>query len=352
MPTLISACRVLALLAIIIAGASDAHADPAAVEDLIREGVELRKKGMDQRAMPLFKKAYDLERSPRTATQLGLCEAQLGYWLAAEGHLTEALSATKSPWMAKNEGLIRKTLKDVQGSIGELQIEGSPSGAAVEVNGQPAGNLPLDKTIRVPEGVAEVVVRAPGHTDATTSVPIEGGTLARAAVALTPVTSVAAAPASPGAAVALDAPEKPRPQRRGGSPVLKNLSWAASVGAVAAAGLGFYGLHNRNRYGRQFDAYTTPGTTIKPCYTRSADKGGLECRSIDRKMKSAERLMLGSFVAGGVLAAGAVVGFILSSSSSDEASDDSGDDSDEGELSLQLGDGRSTPVGLGWAFAF
>jgi hypothetical protein len=349
MPAPTPACRILALLAIVLAGtgadAADAHADPAAVEDLIREGVELRKKGLDQRAMPLFKKAYDLERSPRTATQLGLCEAQLGYWLAAERHLTEALSATKNPWMAKNEALIRKTLKEVQGSIGELQIEGSPAGAAVEVNGQPAGNLPLRKTIRVLEGVAQVIVRAPGHTEASISVPIEGGALARAAVALTPVASVAAEPATP---VAPDTPEKPRPRPRGGSLVLKNLSWAASVGAVAAAGLGFYGLHTRNRYGRQFDAYTTPGTTIKPCYTRSGDKGGLECRSIDKKMKSAERLMLGSFVAGGVLAAGAVVGFVLVSSSSDESSDDGG----EGEFSLQLGDGQSTPVGLGWVFAF
>jgi hypothetical protein len=333
-----------AVLACVVAG-SVARADPAAVEDLIREGVDLRKKGMDQRALALFKKAYDLERSPRTATQLGFCEAQLGYWLAAERHLTEALSATKNPWLAKNEGLIRQTLKNVQGSIGELDIEGTPAGAAVEVNGQPAGTFPLTKPIRVPEGVAQVIVRAAGHIEGATNVPIEGGKLARASLALTPVAAAPTAAEAP--EVAAPVSDRPRPRRSEGSPVLKNLAWAATVGSVAAAGLGFYGLHNQRKYGRQFDNYKDPATMTTPCYTAGKDKGGIECRNIEKKMKSAERLMLASFAAGGALAAGAIVGFILGSSS-DEPAGDSG----EVALSLQLGDGQSTPLGLGWTFAF
>ena len=79
-----------------------AHGQPAAVEDLIRKGNELRTKGEDQYALPLFQKAYDLERSPRTAAQLGLVEAALGYWLASERHLQEALTSTRNPWLIRS----------------------------------------------------------------------------------------------------------------------------------------------------------------------------------------------------------------------------------------------------------
>src|SRR5688572_5346163 len=80
-----------------------AGAQPAAVEDLIREGVELRKQSKDHLALPLFQKAYDLERSGRSAGQLGLAEASLGYWMSAERHLIESLSASRNPWVARNE---------------------------------------------------------------------------------------------------------------------------------------------------------------------------------------------------------------------------------------------------------
>ena len=46
--------------------------DSAEAEALIRQGVELRAQKKDERALPLFEKAYQISRSPRTAGQLGL----------------------------------------------------------------------------------------------------------------------------------------------------------------------------------------------------------------------------------------------------------------------------------------
>jgi len=78
-----------------VARPSVARADGAPqVEELIRQGIELRQAGQDVRAFPLFQKAYESDRTPRTAGQLGLCELALGYWVESEKHLGEALASS------------------------------------------------------------------------------------------------------------------------------------------------------------------------------------------------------------------------------------------------------------------
>src|SRR5687767_11306624 len=86
-----------ALTAVAMAAATPEEPLPAQVEELIRQGNELRRDGKDHAAVGLFQKAYDLQRSPRTAGQLGLAESALGYWMAAERHLGEALAAPRHP---------------------------------------------------------------------------------------------------------------------------------------------------------------------------------------------------------------------------------------------------------------
>src|SRR5256885_12888670 len=91
--------RAVALAAVLgavtVLGAAPARAttDAEQAESLIREGVRLR--GLDQtaRALPLFQKAYEMSRTPRTAGQLGLCEMELGAYVDAERHLGEALAS-------------------------------------------------------------------------------------------------------------------------------------------------------------------------------------------------------------------------------------------------------------------
>ena len=341
-------------LAVLLAVAGQAAADPAVVEDLIRKGNELRKQGQDQKAVPLFKRAYDLERSPRTATQLGLVEATLGYWLAAERHLTEALSATRNPWLAKNEKLIRKTLKEVTASIGELDISG-PRAASVEVNGQPAGTLPLTKPVRVPEGLAQVILRAPGHKEASTSVRVEGGQRARVTLALVPLPPTLPVVPPPVATVTTPTDKADDPaakvtrarRRAAGSSWLRNAAWAATVGAVAATGVGFYGLYNQRKYGKAFDAYKIPGTNDQPCYLNGADKGGRDCQRLNNNMKTAQTTLTAGFITAGALAAVATLGFILAS-----PDDDDGPRGKEVALTVQLGDGRSLPLGAGLSGSF
>src|SRR4026208_2372075 len=71
--------------------------DSAAAEARIRGGGDRRAKKREERALPLFEKAYQVSRSPRTAGQLGLVEMALGYFLDARRDLGEAGAAPGPP---------------------------------------------------------------------------------------------------------------------------------------------------------------------------------------------------------------------------------------------------------------
>jgi tetratricopeptide (TPR) repeat protein len=143
---------VLVAVVMLVAGGVASAADSAEAEDLIAKGVELRRQGRDERALPLFQKAYQLAPSPRTAGQLGFAEMAVGYWLDAEQHMTEALETLDHPWVAKNRGLLEQALTTVRSNIGEIAIDGPQVGATLSVNNHPAGTFPLSGPVRVGKG--------------------------------------------------------------------------------------------------------------------------------------------------------------------------------------------------------
>jgi hypothetical protein len=162
-PLPLLACAVAAACAGLLAG--DALAAPGTsseVETLVKRGNELRKEGKDHEALPLFQRAYETAATPRTAAQLGLCEMQLGYWLAADDHLREALAGQRDTWIDKYRPVIDESLQKVQKRIGEIRVTGSPAGASVTINGRTVGTIPLGAT-RVVAGPVRVEVAAANH---------------------------------------------------------------------------------------------------------------------------------------------------------------------------------------------
>jgi len=149
--------------------------DSAEAEALIRQGVELRAQKKDERALPLFEKAYQISRSPRTAGQLGLVEMALGYFVDAEKYLSEAVASPDHPWVAKNLPTLKAQLATAKSQIGELYIIGEPAGAEVVVNGKSVGRLPLPGPVRLDKGRVDVQVRAAGYVSSSDSVTMVGG---------------------------------------------------------------------------------------------------------------------------------------------------------------------------------
>jgi len=301
-------------------GAARAASPGAEAENLIRQGVELRRQGRDERALPLFQKAYELARNPRTAGQLGLCELGIGYWLDAEQHLSEALASTAHPWVAKNRQQLAASLERARANITELTVTGTPEGAEIRVNGNLAGELPLSKPLRLGRGPVDIEVRAPGYVPVQRSLVI-GDTAQTLEVTLSherktpvaqasPPTEATAPPLAPTAGSPAP-PDEGSPDRGGRRRALR---WAAiGTGVVAVAALGFGGFETvRWQSGvKDFNDHTTNGAV--DCQTIVADRGGSDCQSIYNRFNAAKQLAVIGFAAGGVLTL-ATVGLVMFSS--------------------------------------
>ena len=181
-----SAAGVLIAVIAALAAPNAWAAEPKATdpEDLIRQGVELRRQGQSEAALPFFKQAYAAARTPRTAGQLGLSEMALGYWLDAERHLGEALDVPTHPWVAKYRKSLTDALAKVRTHIAEISIVGPPAGAEIRVNGHLAGTIPLGHPLRVPEGYLDVDVTAPEHVDGRRTLSVRGGETRELAIVL------------------------------------------------------------------------------------------------------------------------------------------------------------------------
>lgn len=132
-------------------------------EELIREGLELRRAGRDADALEKFERAYAVAKTPRAAGQLGLCLQALGRWSEADPRLAEALTGANDPWVKKNRETLKDSLETVKTHVARLEILGQPVGARVLINGRPVGVLPLKQAVLVNEGVVDVEVAAEGH---------------------------------------------------------------------------------------------------------------------------------------------------------------------------------------------
>jgi len=334
--------------------------DSAEAEALIRQGVELRAQKKDERALPLFEKAYQVSRSPRTAGQLGLVEMALGYFVDAEKYLGEAIASPDHPWVAKNLATLKAQLAAAKGQIGELFIVGEPAGAEVLVNGKSAGRLPLPGPVRLDKGRVDVQVRAAGYLPSSDTVTMVGGKredrsyrLKREPVAVAPPPPppatppppppappqmpkpAEAKPAAPAVAIATPPPAAPAPEPAptaaqpaasiAATPApaasdhssLRPVAYGVGIGAGAAlvfgAVEGFLAIKKRN----QFNDHLGPdpndpfgGAMITDCNTTALTS---DCKSIQDSWSRARTLSIVGLVAGGVLAGGAAVLWVLSS---------------------------------------
>jgi hypothetical protein len=291
-------------------------------EALIREGVKLRAQDSAALALPKFEQAYQISRSPRTAAQLGLCELELGYWVAADRYLTEALAAPDHPWVAKNKAALKKPLETARANIGELALVLSPANADVVVNHKPLDRALLGAPIRLDKGLVDVEVRAPGYETARETIIVTGGkreertyALVRAAVAATagtvPGLAGGGSPSPEGnAAVTLTAPA---PAPDGGHKNLRIAAWITGGAALGALVVGTVEAFSAASKRDAFNDHTSlaGGTPYHDCGTRDLSA---PCKTLKDDYDQAFTLSIVGFVAAGALAATSSVLFVLSPS--------------------------------------
>lgn len=186
------------LVTVLGVGGGPALAAGGSDEDLIRQGVESRRKQNDAEALEFFRRAYQLNPSPRAAAQMGWAEIALGRWVDATGHLEEAVAGSSDPWVAKHLATIKESLDRARQRVGELEILGGPPRATIAIEGVVVGTLPLAKPIRVRSGDCRFVVSSPGYETLARTVDVAAGQLTRETVNLSKVAASAQAPSGAG----------------------------------------------------------------------------------------------------------------------------------------------------------
>lgn len=295
--------------AFLLVGGVSFEGGPALAADngemLIRKGVELRRKGLDNEAVDLFRQAYDLSHSPRAAAQLGLCEYVLGRWADAEQHLSESLLAESDPWISSKRATISDARAAVRQHLGAVRVEGTPAGALVTINEHLAGQLPLTAEAWVVPGPVTIVVRKDGYEPRSFAAKVVAGDIQRIDVTLTKPVTVAPSTAFLGED---SPPETARPRTADEVPARSAwrtyATWGAFGLSAAALGLGVVSHVQREadvgRFNdRDGDCRKHNGVVVS---------GGLPCERLDSAIAGhSTRLTIGYVGAALFAAAGAVL---------------------------------------------
>ena len=327
----VRAARFTAALLIVGSFAFAGGAQATDADDLIRQGVGLRRSGDDAGALKRFEQAFHLDHSSRALAQIGMAEQALGRWAAAYEHLEQSLEDTRDPWINKSRATLRDALALVSDHVGQLEVLGGSPQADVRIDGSPRGKLPLARPIPVSAGTVTIELVAPRF------VPVQRTTVVRAhqtvresfdalvpvlvtqpvpepsAVATPLARPVPAVPARTPPATSEPAPAEPekpvtdQPARGSFRPALKWIAWGAGA---AALGIGIAGMVRQDQAGNDFDqgCGVGPAQTVTPLPGSTRTAG--DCRSLKDRVDSNYRLELIGYVTAGALVAAGLVSWL------------------------------------------
>lgn len=172
---------------------SAAPPDPEASEtgaDLVEQAIRLRRLGKDTEALGVLKQALDQNpTSMRVRVHLATAYQAVGDWLSAYAQLDEALQRPDDPYVARHSEILENASRTIAEHLGMLEVGGSPTGAAVLLNGQRVGVLPMAEPIRATIGSYVLEVEMTQHYPISRPVTIKRGTLTRESVQLRPIGS-------------------------------------------------------------------------------------------------------------------------------------------------------------------
>jgi tetratricopeptide (TPR) repeat protein len=251
-------CLALAFLMAISLATRSSKADSESSEQLLQDGVALRRAGKDAEALELFRRARQASPSPRALAQVALAEQALARWAEAEQHLDLVLQ-TDDPWVIERRSLLLEALKEVRSRLGTLEVSVNRAGAEVWLDGNPVGTMPIGP-LRLATGKHEVEVRASGFEPATQTVQIRSGNTTTANFSLHALrerTAVTARMASPRVV-----PRESRVARQEASSWRRTAGWIGIgvAGALLAGAITAHSIREREMAAYNDDSRCLRGT--------------------------------------------------------------------------------------------
>jgi hypothetical protein len=184
------------LVAVLVSGAVHSGLamaqDTSAAEDVER-GVKLMNQSDFAGALDAFSAAREKSPSAEAVARMAMAEQGLRRWADAEIHIEIALSQTEDPWIKKYRRFLEETSSAIAKHLGKLDVQGSPDGGVVVVDGEVIGMLPLRKPRLLTAGQHQLKVTAADHEPLARPVQIAAGQTAKIAVNL----KSTSAPATP-----------------------------------------------------------------------------------------------------------------------------------------------------------
>ena len=146
---------------------------------------------------------------------MATAEQGLQRWADAETHIEIALSQRDDPWIKKYRPLLEETAAAIAKHLGNVDVQGSPEGGVISVDGEVIGILPLRHSRLLTVGQHELKVTAPNHEPTTRTIQIVAGQTTKPRVMLKDLASPPKVAAS-SATTVVRRVEKPEPDVRSG----------------------------------------------------------------------------------------------------------------------------------------
>ena len=270
----------------------------AAAEELLREGLELRRAHRELDTLDRIERAHALSPTPRHRAQLGLAYQGSGRWLEAERELDQALAVTGDAWIERQRVVLTAALAVVRSRLGWLELRVDDPDARVVVDGVDRGEA--RSSLRVFAGERRVEITAPGRTPWASMLTVGAGERAVLAVSLSARPTGAPAPRT-GAVLTAQAPGSHVPALRAPSGTQRTI-------AVVALGAGAVGIGVGAVAGVIAMRSNDDAVGRCPATDTCADAEGVR---LSREASRQATVSTVAFSAGGALLLGGLVAYLI-----------------------------------------
>ncbi|MBV9950203.1 MAG: PEGA domain-containing protein [Myxococcales bacterium] len=290
--------------------ADDSPRSDATFEELLKQGIALRRAGNDEAALAVF---LDLEKmnpdSVRVLLHVSTAAQATGRWVMAYDYLQRAENHRDDPYFQRHKGAIETVEWTIAQRVGQFRALGSPTGAEVRLNGQLVGTLPMVGVRPVEIGSYVLEVTKPGYYPMRRPITIAAGSgLTQESVELreqSPVNSAGATAVPPATLLQGQGDVVPADAGVRSSPAWWRARWVtwtlAGVGVAAGVTSGV-ALGIRQRDASQWNDNHQCLDVGNPERTRNE-----VCGSVRDNIHTAENVAIGAGITGAVFLGAALV---------------------------------------------
>jgi hypothetical protein len=166
---------------------ADATADARAeAGKQLEAGNRLYEAGKYEEALKRYRAAYDAFPSPKILFNFGEAYFAMGDLVTAAEQYEHLLEEAKLEPGATLRQRAEARLAEIDIKLGRLAVDGKPAGARVKIDGEEAGELPLEP-VRQTAGAHEVTVEKGGFEPESKTVHVRAGETERVTISLEPL---------------------------------------------------------------------------------------------------------------------------------------------------------------------